>query len=205
MTETTAQRSQRVADEIDAALDGQLAALVTETVRPRLTELAAIGRPGTVRASARAGSKAHLTDLTHRQLDVLQMADNPSGGVSANGSTGVTRPTIKALDAKGYGRAVYDMRRKHLVIGFEINDAGRRAVRAARGWPTWAGPHTYLANADRTCYQNVERPSGFVQACGEPANSPIHTGIDNRPPASAGCPHGTRRWADDTHVHPFSD
>lgn len=139
MTETTAQRSQRVADEIDAALDGQLAALVTETVRPRLAELAAIGRPGTVRASARAGSKAHLADLTERQLDVLQMADNPSGVVSANGSTGVTRPTIKALDAKGYGRAVYDMRRKHLVIGFEINAAGRKAVRAERGAPSWAG------------------------------------------------------------------
>lgn len=205
MTETTAQRSQRVADEIDAALDGQLAALVTETVRPRLTELAAIGRPGTVRASARAGSKAHLTDLTERQLDVLQMADNPSGGVSANGSTGVTRPTIKALDAKGYGRAVYDMRRKHLVIGFEINAAGRKAVRAERGAPSWAGPHEPMMLAAGVCYRNVERPNGKVESCGEPAKSPIHTGADNRPPASAGCPHGTRRWADDTHVHPFSD
>lgn len=169
-----------------------------EPARPSVTELAAIGRPGTVRASARAGSKAHLAELTAAQLDVLQMADNPSGCVSQNGSTGVTRPSIRALAAKGYGRAVYDMQRRHLIIGFEINDAGRRAVRAARGWPTWAGTHNPLIGKYETvCFRHLPTPRGVVAQCGEPADSPIHTGVDNRPPAS--------NPVDDTHIHPFSD
>jgi hypothetical protein len=83
-------------------------------------------------------SKAHLADLTEPQLRVLWAADNPAGAVSQNGSTGVTRPIIKALDAKGYGRAAYDMKRKYLIVGFEINDRGRRAAREHFGVPAWA-------------------------------------------------------------------
>lgn len=142
--------------------------------RPSVIELAAIGRPGTVRASARAGSKAHLAELTGAQLDMLQAADNPSGAVSMNGSTGMTRPTARALDAKGYGRAMTHATRRHLIIGFEINDAGRRAVRAARGWPVWAGVHAPILDDAGLCYQNVPRPNGRTEGCGEPVKSPIH-------------------------------
>jgi hypothetical protein len=232
MTETTADRSERVADEIDAELARQKT-LVTDVVRPRLAELAAIGRPGTVRASARAGSKAHLAELTEPQLRVLWAADNPAGYVSQNGSTGVTRPLIKALDAKGYGQAAYDMQRKHLIIGFEINDRGRKAARERFGVPEWAvSVHDFAppsAHGDTLCGRVVIRPNGSGEQCAEPVKSPIHdpagyltyaAGLDtelaawrsgegeyadSQPPASAGCPHGTRRWADDTHVHPFSD
>ena len=139
--------------------------VVVETAdpsRPSLNELAtlATNQRGTVRASARAGSKAHLAELTEPQLRVLRAADNPSGAVSQNGSTGVTRPLIRALVAKGYGTAMYDMRRRHLIVGFHINDRGRTAARTKYGTPEWA--------------------------------------ID-------GCPHGARKWADDAHVHPFTD
>jgi hypothetical protein len=118
----------RTAEAIDAA----------RHARPSTAELAAIGRPGTVRASARAGSKAHLAELTEPQLRVLRAADNQAGTVSQNGSTGVTRPLIKALDAKGYGRAMYDSQRRHLIVGFEINERGRRATRERFGTPEWA-------------------------------------------------------------------
>lgn len=104
-----------------------------------LAELAAAGRGSAGIGRISSPSKRHLAELTGPQLDVLQMADNPSACVSQNGSTGVTRPIIKALVAKGYGRAVFDATRRYLIIGFEINDAGRRAVRAARGVPGWVG------------------------------------------------------------------
>lgn len=113
-----------------------------EIQAPTVTELASLSanRPGTVRASARAGSKAHLAELTEPQLRVLWAADNPAGAVSQNGSTGVTRPLIRALVAKGYGTAAYDMQRRHLIVGFTINDRGRGAARARFGTPEWAGP-----------------------------------------------------------------
>lgn len=103
---------------------------MTEIQAPTVTELASLSanRPGTVRASARTGSKAHLAELTRAQLDVLKMAVAAGGTVSQNGSTGVTRPAIRALAAKGYGEAMFDMARRHLIIGFRINDRGRRAV-----------------------------------------------------------------------------
>lgn len=182
---------------------------IERAARPSTGELAAIGRPGTVRASARAGSKAHLAELTEAQLRVLWAADNPAGVVSQNGSTGVTRPLIRALDAKGYGTAAYDMQRRHLIVGFTINDRGRAAARDRFGWPVWAGVHAALIGTDGLCYQNVPRPNGKVEGCAEPAKSPIHDPAAYLAYAADaaidGCPHGTQKWADTTHVHPFTD
>lgn len=188
---------------------------IERAARPGTAELAAIGRPGTVRASARAGSRAHLAELTEPQLRVLWAADNPAGAVSQNGSTGVTRPLIRALDAKGYGRAMYHAQRRHLIIGFEINDRGRKAARERFGMPTWAGPHDPLVNVQTgLCYRNVERPNGTIESCGEPARSPIHD-------PAAYLAYATKltaeldKWkrgegeyaalADSEHVHPFTD
>lgn len=87
----------------------------------------ATNRPGTATKSG-----AQHAELTRPQLNVLFMADNPSGCVSQNGSTGVTRPLIRALDRKGYGSAQYDMVRKYLIVGFRINERGRHAVAGYR-------------------------------------------------------------------------
>lgn len=149
-------------------------------VPPSLAELGALDgcRRGTVRASARAGSQAHLTELTDTQLRVLWAADNPAGYVSQNGSTGITRPSIKALDAKGYGRAIFDARRRHLVIGFEINARGRAAARERFGTPGWAisvhdhQPPSIQGHA--LCGRVVVRPNGTAEQCGEPVKSAIH-------------------------------
>jgi hypothetical protein len=148
--------------------------------RPAPTELAALStnRPGTVRASARTGSKAHLADITEAQLRVLWAADNPSGLVSTNGSTGITRPLVRNLDVKGYGRAMYDTQRRHLIIGFQINQRGRAAARERFGTPEWAvsvhehqPPSIYGAEL---CGRVVVRPGGTAEQCAEPVKSPIH-------------------------------
>lgn len=183
--------------------------------RPSLAELAALPTNRPVKATR---THAHLADLTEPQLRVLWAADNPAGLVSANGSTGVTRPLIKALDAKGYGNAVYDTQRRHLVIGFEINQRGRLAARERFGLPEWAvsvhehqPPSVY---GTELCGRTVIRPNGTGEQCAEPVKSPIHD------PAAylayaAELATELAKWkagegvyatlADDAHVHPFSD
>lgn len=124
-----------VARELDVEL-AQNDKIVRDVVRPRLAELANLSTNRRVPATS---TKAHLAELTEPQLHVLRAGDNPSGLVSQNGSTGVTRPLIRALDAKGYGNAVYHMTRRHLIIGFEINARGRAAARERFGVPEWVG------------------------------------------------------------------
>lgn len=189
-----------------------------DPARPSTAELAAIGRPGTVRASARAGSKAHLAELTEPQLRVLWAADNPAGMVSQNGSTGVTRPLIRALDAKGYGTAAYDTRRRHLIVGFKINDRGRKAARAKYGTPEWAvSVHDFAPPSmfgDEFCGRVVVRPNGSGEQCGEPVKSPIHDPAGYLMYATA-LTTEMGKWrrgegeyaplADTAHVHPFTD
>jgi hypothetical protein len=177
MIESTTDRAKRVADELDAEL-ARNDTLVTEVIRPRLAELAAISKPRTVRASARAGSRAHLAEPTEPQLNVLRAADNPAGAVSQNGSTGVTRPLIRALAAKGYGTAAYDLQRRHLIVGFNINDRGRKAARERFGAPEWSvsvhdhQPPSVLGT--ELCGRVVVRPNGTAEQCAEPVKSPIH-------------------------------
>lgn len=119
--------------QIEAAHTEALA--MNQPTRPSVDELAALSTNRRVPATR---TKAHLAPLTDAQLRVLWAADNPSGCASQNGSTGITRPLIKALDAKGYGRAQYDMQRHYLIVGFEINDRGRKAARERFGTPKWA-------------------------------------------------------------------
>lgn len=195
----------------------------TEPARPSTTELAAISRPGTVRASARAGSKAHLAELTEPQLRVLWAADNPSGTVSQNGSTGVTRPLIRALVAKGYGTAIYDMQRRHLIVGFRINDRGRTAARVRFGTPEWAvSVHDFTPPSmfgHELCGRVVVRPNGTGEQCGEPVKSPIHDPAAYLTYAAKVTVELAKwrdgqgeyaatelaKFADTTHVHPFAD
>jgi hypothetical protein len=183
--------------------------------RPSLAEVATLSTNRPVKATR---TKAHLADLTEPQLRVLWAADNPSGLVSQNGSTGVTRPIIKALDAKGYGTAAYDQRRRHLVIGFTINDRGRRAARERFGVPEWAvSVHNHRPpsiHGPELCGRIVIRPNGTDEQCAEPVRSPIHD------PAAyltycAKLATELVKWvkregeyailADDEHVHPFTD
>lgn len=193
-----------------------------DPLNPSTAELAAIGRPGTVRASARAGSKAHLAELTEPQLRVLWAADNPAGLISQNGSTGVTRPLIRALDAKGYGTATYDMQRRHLIVGFTINDRGRRAARERFGLPEWAvSVHDFAppsAYGHELCGRVVVRPNGTGEQCAEPVKSPIHdpaaylayraaltAELDKWKAGDGEYATVAGQAAVDTHVHPFTD
>lgn len=182
--------------------------------RPSLAELAALPTNRPVKATR---THAHLADLTEPQLRVLWAADNPSGLVSQNGSTGVTRPLIRALDAKGYGTATYDQQRRHLVIGFEINRRGRRAARERFGTPEWTvsvHEHQPTDPPSYQCGRIVVRPNGTAQQCAEPVKSPIHDPaayLAYRAELTAELakwraglpPYGV--LADNEHVHPFTD
>lgn len=118
---------------------GPVVVEVADPNRPSLNELAtlATNQRGTVRASARAGSKAHLAELTNAQRKALKAACGPvfdqASGFRIQGS-GWSVTTWRALAAKGFGETVtvaqagWTRGARHQVIGFRINDRGRRAV-----------------------------------------------------------------------------